>query len=51
MPNLNELVGEVKSKLIGYTLNQDRLTYLNGAITASATTVTVATTAKKRKFS
>ena len=44
MPKLDELVGEVKSKLIGYTLNQDRLTYLNGNITASATTVTVATT-------
>lgn len=44
MPTLNELVGEVKSKLIGYTLNQDRLTYLNGNITASATSLTVGTT-------
>lgn len=44
MPNLNELIGEVKSKLIGYTLNQDRLTYLNGNITAYATSLTVATT-------
>jgi hypothetical protein len=44
MPDLNELIGEVKSKLIGYTLNQDRLTYLNGNITATATTLTVATT-------
>lgn len=43
MPTLNELVGEVKSKLIGYTLNQDRLTYLNGNITASATSLTVGT--------
>lgn len=44
MPTLNELVGEVKSKLIGYTLNQDRITYLSGAITASDTTLSVATT-------
>lgn len=44
MPTLNELVGEVKSKLIGYTLNQDRLTYLNGSVTASGTSLTVATT-------
>lgn len=44
MPTLNELVGEVKSKLIGYTLNQDRITYLSGAITASDTTFSVATT-------
>jgi hypothetical protein len=43
MPTLNELVGEVKSKLIGYTLNQDRLTYLNGNITASTTSLTVGT--------
>ena len=44
MPTLNELVGEVKSKLIGYTLNQDRLTYLNGSVTSSGTSLTVATT-------
>ena len=44
MPDLNELIGEVKSKLIGYTLNQDRLTYLSDTVTASATTLTVATT-------
>jgi hypothetical protein len=44
MPTLNELVGEVKSKLIGYTLNQDRITYLSSSITASDTTLSVSTT-------
>lgn len=42
MPTFNELIGEVKSKLIGYTLNQDRLTYVKdtGGITASSLTIT-----------
>lgn len=43
MPTLGELVGEVKSKLTGYTLNQDRITYLSSGITASSTSLTVAT--------
>jgi len=42
MATLNELIGEVKSKLTGYTLNQDRLTYVKdtGGITASGLTIT-----------
>lgn len=41
MPTLNEMIDEVKSKLIGYTMNQDKVTYVNNAsgITAVDTTI------------
>lgn len=43
MPTLNELIDEVKSKLIGYTMNQDKVTYVNNAtgLTATSTTIEV----------
>lgn len=43
MPTLNEMVNEVKSKLIGYTMNQDRVTYVNNSsgITAADLTIQV----------
>ena len=42
MPNtFNDMVNEVKNKLAGYTLKQDRITYLKSGIDAVATTVTV----------
>lgn len=41
MPTLNEMIDEVKSKLIGYTMNQDKVTYVNNSsgITAVDTTI------------
>lgn len=43
MPTLDEMVDEVKSKLIGYSLNQDKVTYVNNTsgITATSTTIEV----------
>lgn len=43
MPTLDEMVDEVKSKLIGYSLNQDKVTYVNNTsgITATSTSITV----------
>lgn len=43
MPTLDEMVDEVKSKLIGYTMNQDKVTYVNNTsgITATSTTIEV----------
>lgn len=43
MPTLNEMIDEVKSKLIGYTMNQDKVTYVNNAtgITATSSTIEV----------
>ena len=43
MPTFDELVDEVKSNLIGYTLRQDRLTYITNAngITTSTAEITV----------
>lgn len=41
MPTLNEMIDEVKSKLIGYTMNQDKVTYVDNSsgITAVDTTI------------
>jgi hypothetical protein len=43
MPTFNDLINEVRSNLQGYTLRQDRLTYLanTNGITASATEIQV----------
>jgi hypothetical protein len=43
MPTLSEMVDEVKSKLIGYTMNQDKVTYVNNTsgITATSTSIEV----------
>ena len=43
MPTLSDLIDEVKTNLQGYTLRQDRITYLAnvGGITSTSTTVTV----------
>lgn len=37
MPTLSDLIDETKSNLQGYTLRQDRITYLNAAVTATDT--------------
>lgn len=41
MATFNEMVDEVRSSLAGYTLKQDRITYLNNAITTSDTAIQV----------
>lgn len=41
MATLDSMVQEVRSKLAGYTLRQDRITYLNSAITTSDTAIQV----------
>lgn len=41
MPTLNEMIDEVKSKLIGYTMNQDKVTYVNNASGLTATDLTI----------
>jgi len=35
MPTLNDMISEVRSSLAGYTLRQDRISYLNTAITTT----------------
>lgn len=41
MPTLDEMIDEVKSKLIGYTLNQDKVTYVNNATGLTAVDTTI----------
>lgn len=41
MPTLNEMIDEVKSKLIGYTMNQDKVTYVNNSSGISAVDTTI----------
>lgn len=41
MPTLNDLIDEVRTNLQGYTLRQDRITYLTNAITSSQTQIEV----------
>lgn len=41
MATFNDLVNEVRSSLAGYTLKQDRITYLDNAITTSDTAIQV----------
>ena len=41
MPTLNEMVDEVRSSLAGYTLRQDRITYLTTAINTTDTAISI----------
>ena len=43
MPTLSEMVDDVKSNLIGYTLRQDRITYVNnaGGLTTTSSAINV----------
>jgi hypothetical protein len=41
MATFNDLVNEVRSSLAGYTLKQDRITYLDNAITTTDTAIQV----------
>lgn len=49
MATFNDMVNEVKTNLQGYTLKQDRLTYLNAAISSVATTMTVGSSSNLAK--
>jgi len=41
MPTFSDMVDEVRSSLAGYTLRQDRITYLNAAISSTATAMVI----------
>lgn len=41
MPSLSDLIDEVRTNLQGYTLRQDRITYLTNAITSAQTAIQV----------
>jgi hypothetical protein len=49
MPTLNDMVDEVRSSLAGYTLRQDRITYLNTAINTTATAITIGSSSNLAK--
>lgn len=49
MATFNEMVNEVKTNLQGYTLKQDRLTYLNAAITSVSTSMIVGSSSNLAK--
>jgi hypothetical protein len=49
MPTLNEMVDEVRSSLAGYTLRQDRITYLTTAINTTATAISIGSSANLAK--
>jgi hypothetical protein len=41
MTTLNDLITDVKLKLSAYTLNQDKITYMSGSLSTSATTLVI----------
>jgi hypothetical protein len=49
MATLEEMVDEVRSSLAGYTLRQDRITYLNAAINTTATAMQVGSSSNLAK--
>ena len=49
MPTLNDMVDEVRSSLAGYTLRQDRITYLTSAINTTATAIGIGSSANLAK--
>ena len=49
MPTLGQMINEVRSNLQGYTLRQDRLTYLTTGINASATAIPVGSSSNLAK--
>lgn len=49
MATFNDMVNEVKTNLQGYTLKQDRLTYLNAAINSVATSMIVGSSSNLAK--
>ena len=49
MATLNDMIQEVRSSLAGYTLRQDRITYLNTAINTTATGIQVGSSSNLAK--
>jgi hypothetical protein len=49
MPTLNEMVDEVRSSLAGYTLRQDRISYLTSAINTTDLALTIGSSANLAK--
>lgn len=49
MATLNDMISEVRSSLAGYTLRQDRITYLNSAITTTDTAVAIGSSSNLAK--
>ena len=49
MPTLNEMVDEVRSSLAGYTLRQDRISYLTGAINTTDLALNIGSSANLAK--
>jgi hypothetical protein len=49
MPTLNEMVDEVRSSLAGYTLRQDRISYLTSAINTTELAMTIGSSANLAK--
>jgi hypothetical protein len=49
MATLSDLIDEVRSSLAGYTLRQDRITYLNAAINTTQTAIQVGNSANLAK--
>ena len=49
MPTLSDMIDEVRSSLAGYTLRQDRITYLNSAVTSTATAFVIGSSSNLAK--
>jgi len=49
MPTLSDLIDEVRTNLQGYTLRQDRITYLTSAINSAQTEINVGSSSKLAK--
>jgi len=49
MPTLNEMIDEVRSSLAGYTLRQDRISYLTAAINTTDLAMTIGSSANLAK--
>jgi hypothetical protein len=49
MPTLSDMIDEVRSSLAGYTLRQDRITYLNSAILSTDTAMVIGSSSNLSK--
>jgi len=49
MPTLSDMIDEVRASLAGYTLRQDRITYLNSAITSTDTAMVIGSSSNLAK--
>jgi hypothetical protein len=49
MPTLNEMIDEVRSSLAGYTLRQDRITYLTAAVNTTDLALSIGSSANLAK--